>query len=284
MVINTNLGGASNITLTTTWQKFVLTAPPTNAGTLQFVLYDGAGVNTAGSWYMYQAQEVFGNNLGGYVDTTSTSFNEGNIRSKAGTRLTVAQGQNLAPYSNTFTNVVYAKVGTVAAGTADTLDPFGSSNATKYTDTSDGGSTIHYVFQTPAAVVGKTYTNSMYLKAGTLSWVSVFSNVGANSVYFNLSNGTIGTQTNAVGKIVSVGNGWYRCSITYSATTVGPALGFYPASADGGISYTGTGTGTLYVYAMQMVNANWAGVYTPTTAALINTGNIRNLAGTRLVA
>ena len=41
-----------------------------------------------------------------------------------------------------------------------------------------------------------------------------------NAVYFNLSNGTIGTEDqNAVGEMKYFGNGWYRCTMKYSLTS-----------------------------------------------------------------
>lgn len=133
---------------------------------------------------------------------------------------------NLCPYSTTVGGIQWTKdycSGTVASAT----DPFGvANNATTLTRASAASVTPAVYFATGAAAVrGFTYTYSVYLKYGTQRYVCVDmsdSVTGGVYVYVDLTTGTI-TQavaisgaawTNASAEIESIGNGWYRVSVT----------------------------------------------------------------------
>ena len=71
-------------------------------------------------------------------------------------------------------------------------------------------------------VVTGVQTFSVYAKAGTNTWMNLLINGSVSpSVFFDLQNGVLGSVTSSTieAKIVSVGNGWYRCSATFNATT-----------------------------------------------------------------
>jgi len=63
-------------------------------------------------------------------------------------------------------------------------------------------------------------TASVYAKAGTANYLT-FYNSSSASVWFNLSNGSLGnTNANIDTKIEAVGSdGWYRCSMTFNVAT-----------------------------------------------------------------
>jgi len=70
-------------------------------------------------------------------------------------------------------------------------------------------------------VVGSgVQTASAYAKAGTANYLTFYNSSGA-SVWFNLSNGSLGnTNLNIDTKIEAVGSdGWYRCSMTFNVAT-----------------------------------------------------------------
>jgi len=59
------------------------------------------------------------------------------------------------------------------------------------------------------------YTLSVYAKANTLSQIILRDGTSSTSVRFDLSDGSLISSTGAIAySIVSVGNGWYRCSVT----------------------------------------------------------------------
>ena len=61
-------------------------------------------------------------------------------------------------------------------------------------------------------------TFSVYAKAGTKNWTNLLIN-GGPSVFFDLQNGVLGSASNYIdANIESVGNGFYRCSVTFNAT------------------------------------------------------------------
>ena len=62
-------------------------------------------------------------------------------------------------------------------------------------------------------------TASVYAKAGTTDWMFLYL-VGSpdKNAWFNLGNGTLGNTTGIDSSIESVGNGWYRCSVSYNVT------------------------------------------------------------------
>jgi hypothetical protein len=131
--------------------------------------------------------------------------------------------------------------GTYWTGAAITLTtgataPDGTTNAVTLTQsaggtTTYGSSPLVGVFATITA--STPTTASIFAKAGTCTFLRMFltdSNTPTISsvVWFNLGTGVVGTQTNSGGPtstsstMTSVGNGWYRCTITAtlgSATT-----------------------------------------------------------------
>ena len=67
-------------------------------------------------------------------------------------------------------------------------------------------------------VTSGVQTFSVYAKAGTKNWTNLLIN-GGPSVFFDLQNGVLGSASNYIdANIESVGNGFYRCSVTFNAT------------------------------------------------------------------
>ena len=85
-------------------------------------------------------------------------------------------------------------------------------------------------FEAVSGAIANTYTLSCFAKKGTGDWLllrpSDNNNFGdASNVWFNLATGTIGTTTedgvvftNTVGNIGDMGDGLYRCSVTFTTT------------------------------------------------------------------
>jgi hypothetical protein len=150
----------------------------------------------------------------------------------------------------------------------------------------DGGTTAWLLESTTAA--GEAYlrqtisasglsTFSIYAKAGTADFLGVYINATTGTdpyVYFNLSTGAVGTTaTTATPSIVSVGSGWYRCSVAYNATIAN--IDVYVTTADG--SFLSTTGDNIVIQASQLESGDIATDYIATTSAAVSVGPVANL-------
>jgi hypothetical protein len=180
------------------------------------------------------------------------------------------QRTNLLTYSEDFSNAFWTKSNATVTANATTA-PDGLNTADTLVE--DTATSTHYV-TTPTVTVtsGVPYTFSCYVKAAGRSWVrladTAFSNVTA---FFNVATGVAGTIGSSVtaNSITSVGNGWYRCTITYATTTTGSTPRINVASADNTVSYTGDGTSGLFIWGAQLEAGAFATSYIPTVASQV---------------
>jgi hypothetical protein len=91
-------------------------------------------------------------------------------------------------------------------------------------------------------------TFSFFAKEGTLARVNVVVNASVNvTAQFDLANGIVlGGSQNITSSITSVGDGWYRCSVTYNQGTTS-RFRLYPVNLAGG----GT-SGSIYIQDAQL--------------------------------
>lgn len=164
------------------------------------------------------------------------------------------------PSTPTASWTAYYTTATVNAATS----PDGTLNAASLLDTTASSPHTYYPPLNFTTVSGTSYTFSVYLKADTAYVMQLkYANaVASPTAYanFNLSTGTVGTYGGLSGAgavITPAGNGWYRCSITATATAnVASTSGYVVfannnASAAANPSYTGTGN-RCYVYGAQI--------------------------------
>lgn len=183
--------------------------------------------------------------------------------------------KNLLGFTQEFENAYWSKVGSTVTQNAVTA-PDGFVNADKLVeDTSTGG---HYLTPTGVAfTVGQVITYSVYLKAAERTFAQLILTgigpAGGNLVAgFNLSTGVAGTpSTGVTSRITSVGNGWYRCSMTYTVATAASAnrqIRISQSTSTTPSSYTGDGTSGIYIWGAQFNDSASLDpyVYNPTTA------------------
>ena len=179
---------------------------------------------------------------------------------------------NLVLQSNTFSTTWTNVNSTETSGQAG-YD--GTNNAWLLTDNATNG--IHVLRQTPSTT--GLVTLSVYAKAGTLNWmflrgVQSSANVRA---WFNLSTGTIGTvDANGTAKMESVGNGWYRCSLTIANMQSGFEVYIATASGDNVEGYIGSGQ-SIVIQNCQYEQGDIATDYIPTTTAAVSVGPVSNV-------
>ena len=158
-----------------------------------------------------------------------------------------ATAANDLTFSEDISNAAWTK-NAASAGTATDALPTGVSG-TVQTIREDGTTAAHSVSRTVSAQADSTdQPLSVYLRARGRDWAYLQLTSKANTVrrvWFNLRTGAVGTQeTGAVGRIVALANGWYRCTIVASAETgvTTPAVAIGAADADNSASYAGTNT------------------------------------------
>ena len=173
--------------------------------------------------------------------------------------------QNLLTYSQDFSNGVWTKLNSTVTVNSTTA-PDGTTTAT--TLLANAGTSISpIIFITPIFTNPAIY--SVYAKAGTNNYIQICANNASAYVNFDLSLGVVGTSVGYTGAIVSVGNGWYRCS---AYGTLYSTMRFYIAqSASSGAStaYNPVGTESVYLWGAQLEQRSAVTAYTPTTTAAI---------------
>ena len=163
-----------------------------------------------------------------------------------------------------------------STASSNNLDPFGGLTASKIQV--DATTTNRYVNNLPFPVViaGAPYTFSIYAQAAGWRYLNMGAQAQSGGVQFDLQTGTVvrgvsgGSTTYISSSITAVGNGFYRCSLTFSYATTGPAIIFSPSNvswASGNIDQITTGdnvSGTI-VYGAQLEIGTNLGTYNATT-------------------
>lgn len=129
-----------------------------------------------------------------------------------------------------------------------TTDPNGLLTAD--TLTASAGSGAHNVQQQVTSPSNTQLTISIACKYNNNQWIAVSTYDSSwKSALFDVQNGVLGTAVSAgvSRSITSLGNGWYRCSITYTSVAANAYLSVHLRQSDT-LSDTFTATGTEAVY------------------------------------
>lgn len=197
--------------------------------------------------------------------TATITDQDGNIATvQANTvRVDYTQGEQLTPtkyqhIENTdFSNWSHART----SGTANAaISPDGQNNAT-YVVQNAGQTNAGSIYRFDAAFTG-VFTLSVYAKKKEKDFVVLYDS-NTNRTYFNLDTGTVGTVPSGnTANIEDAGNGWFRCSTTFTASS-GGVKAFYVGDNDN--SLTVTDGGGIYVWGPQLEEGTTASSFVANT-------------------
>jgi hypothetical protein len=181
------------------------------------------------------------------------------------------QRTNLVLRSEEFDNASWVKSSSTVTANA-TTSPDGTVDAEKLIPSA--ASIDGRVVQTFTGSAGTTYTLSIYAKQGEFTNCRVYADDNATntvSVSYNLATGAVSTAvavaggnwTSASSTITAAGNGWWRITLTWTATAVAPARAAFWCRD------TGDGTSGIFVYGAQLEAGAFATSYIPTVASQV---------------
>jgi hypothetical protein len=181
---------------------------------------------------------------------------------------------NLSLYSEQVNNAAYNKrTCTISADSTNSTS--GTTSGDKIIE--DTGGSFKELQILNASVSALSYTASAYVKPAGRNYMYIYESQTQKSIVFDLSlvstNGyyTGGSIAPSYG-ISSVGNGWYRVWMTWTANagTI-PYIAFGLRNATGNFSagYTGDGASGIYIWGIQLEQGSFATSYIPTTTATV---------------
>lgn len=141
---------------------------------------------------------------------------------------------------------------------------------------------VFYIQQNVTTTALTIYTWSVYVKANGFSWVFLDAfDVSNHRTWFDIANGVVGTvEAGNTSTITSVGNGWYRCTLT--RLSAGGLVSYAVALVSGNNALFGTGNSTNCVYAWgaQVEAGAFPTSYIPTTtAAVTRSADVASITG-----
>lgn len=207
------------------------------------------------------------------INTPRFDYNPATLAARG--LLVEEQRANLIVQSEGFDTASWNKINATVTNNAS-VSPTGASTADAMVENTTSGS--HGVQQFLSYTTGLSYTISCYVKAGTRSWVRVvFPNAaftGGPGSFYDLSGaGALGTASGSptARSITAVGNGWYRITLTATATaTAGGNTVILAATADNSSFYAGVaGAEALYLWGAQLEAGAFVTSYIPTVASTV---------------
>ena len=176
------------------------------------------------------------------------------------------QSTNLVEYSESFDNSYWTKNGaTVTSGfSAPSVDsPLGAFKLVTNNVTNQS-----YISRDLTVTETGVYTLSVLAKKGENNFIALTGLNPFTISYFDLNNGITLGNTAASSNIENYGNGWYRCSTTFTANTTTKFCGVYLSPNGTSINATSIPNGEgVYIFASQLEQQSSTTSYIPTAGA-----------------
>lgn len=179
-------------------------------------------------------------------------------------------------------NTILSAFNTSWSAADSVVAPDGTTTADTLSNTTSN--TGHSAYRTHTIVAGNSYTFSIYAKAGTISTiqfaVSGTAFTAARWANFDLTgSGSVTLESGVSATIASVGNGWYRLTITPSiaavSTTALPALAFINSPTAGNLpTFIGSASDNVILWGLQLNTGTSATDYVKTVSGIGGDGYV----------
>lgn len=184
------------------------------------------------------------------------------------------QRTNLLTYSEQFDSGSWIKT-QATIGPDATISPDGLVSADSIVEPSTGS--VSPRISKGTTLVAATHVYTFYAKAAMRGWIraAVTNGTSGNDLWFDVVTGAVGITTSTggglggVGSIMPAGNGWFRCTIIFTATAGNVFTNIAAADTNGGIFYTPAGGAAIYIWGAQLEAGSFPTSYIPTTSAQV---------------
>jgi len=222
-------------------------------------------------------------NASGNIESIGVDLPRIDYRGGSGSLLLEPGATNTATDSNDFTaghmfdtTAGNPSLSNAILTSAQATSPDGTNNAWKFVDDNNGGTAVCSIPYYGQRVTADNYnTVSLFVKKqGNNDWFHIslagWGDEVSGNTWFDIANGTLGTvNSNHTASIDDYGNGWYRISFTFQATTdTQGSIQLRLATSDGGQTILRNGTNGAYIYGLQAesdATREYATSYIPTS-------------------
>ena len=180
---------------------------------------------------------------------------------------------NLVVEALEFDNAAWSKQNTATLA-QDATGPDGQTSAVTLVDSGATGTGAVQIFESVTVATTTAYTFSIYAKADQLDWIALrteqFTTPANSQSFFDLTNGVTGTIDAAhTAHMEDVGNGWYRCGITFTtdATDTSGNVIIRVSDGDTDITVDLDGTSSILIYGAQFEAGSTPSSLIPTYGA-----------------
>jgi hypothetical protein len=238
---------------------------------------EGNGVDGISIW---GAMAEIGDIATDYIATTTTAVSVGPVsglprldylNSSCPRLLLEPQRTNLVRFSENFDNAAYQILNcTITAN--NTTAPDGTAGADKLSASVATTSNPAEIFQATVQAANTAHSFSVYAKKSTSNFIALrLTSVAGNPyAWFNLNTGNVGTvQSGITASIVSLGNGWYRCTVTGTTQAVIAVNRVDMAVSDNNGNFVCAINGSVFIWGAQLEAGAYATSYIPTLSTSV---------------